>query len=87
LTALTDESTAVLRFGFGQSAWTVRDLWVAATGIGGDLRCADVAEITSGARPATRGEHDILATALNDYFTDHGEDHPVILWDALASAG
>jgi hypothetical protein len=22
---------------------------------------------------------------LNDYFTDHGENHPVLLWEALAA--
>ncbi len=27
----------------------------------------------------------MIATARNDYFTDHGEDHPVLLWEALAA--
>jgi hypothetical protein len=81
------ESTAALQHALGRSSWTISDLWVAATGIGGDLSRRDVAEITAGARPASRAEHDVLATALNDWFTDHDEDHPVALWDALAVTG
>jgi hypothetical protein len=81
---LAAESTAALQRGFGQSTWTISDLWVAVVGIGGDLRRSDVVDITAGDRAATRGEHNMIATALNDYFTDHGHDHPVALWDALA---
>jgi hypothetical protein len=82
---LAAESTAALQHGFGRSTWTINDLWVAVVGIGGDLRRTDVAEITEGDRPASPGEHDLIATALNDYFTDHGENHPVLLWEALAA--
>jgi hypothetical protein len=82
---LAAESTAVLQSGFGQSTWTISDLWVAVVGIGGDLRRSHVVDITAGDRPATRGEHNIIATALNDYFTDHDQDHPVALWDDLVA--
>ena len=77
------ESTAALQSGFGSTTWTVSDLWVAVVGIGGDLRRSDIANITAGQRPATRGEHDILATALNEWFVDHDQNHPVALWDGL----
>jgi len=72
-----------LQRGFEQTGWSVNDLFVAATGIGGELRHRDVGEITRGERGATRGEHDVLAAALNEYFTDHGQDHPVAMWDEL----
>jgi len=87
MTSRHAESTAALQHGLGRSSWTISDLWVAATGIGGDLSRSDVAEITSGARPATREEHNVLATALNDWFSDHAQDHPIALWDGLVIAG
>ena len=85
MTSRDAESTAALQHGLRRSSWRISDLWVAATGIGGDLRRRDVAEITAGARPASQEEHDVLATALNDYFMAHDKDHPVALWDALAA--
>ena len=79
-------STAVLRSGLAGTTMSVSDLWVSATGIGGAMRKADVTDITDGGRPATSAEHDILATALNDWFCDHGMDHPVALWEGLVPA-
>jgi hypothetical protein len=85
VTSRSAESTAALKHGLHRSTWTVSDLWIAAMGIGGALRRGDVVDITTGDRHANREEHDVLASALNDYFTDHDEDHPVALWDALAT--
>ena len=81
--AASSDSTAALQGGFRRSGWTTNDLWVAAVGIGGELRRGDVDAITGGHRPATRAEHDVLATALNDHFVDQGHNRPVALWNDL----
>ena len=78
------ESTAALREGLAGTSWDVAQLWVAAMGIGGEMRRQDVDDITEGVRAATAAEHDILATALNDWFCEHDQNHPVVLWRALA---
>jgi hypothetical protein len=80
------ESTVVLRDGFGRAGLTTEQLWLAALGIGGEMSLLDIEAITSGERPASRGEHDILAAALNDHFVSRGEDHPVAGWSDIPTA-
>jgi hypothetical protein len=81
----TADSTAALQRGFGLTGWTITDLWVAVLGIGGELGRRDVEGITTGARSATRAEHDVMAAALNDYFTDRDLDHPIPFSHDLAA--
>jgi hypothetical protein len=80
------DSTASLRSGLRRSGLSVRELWVAAMGIGGAILPHDIEDITEGDRAATPQEHDVLAAALNDHFTDLGEDHPVARWADLATS-
>lgn len=80
-------STSALQSGMEHTTFDISGLWIACMGIGGQLLRSDVADITGGARPATAAEHDILATAMNDWFVDHGLDQPVSLWAALPDAG
>ena len=84
---MSAESTAALQQGFRLTGWTVGELWLAAAGIGGALDRRDIEGITSGRRGATPVEHDIIAAALNDYFVDHGHNHPVAFWRELRGGG
>lgn len=77
------ESTLALQRGLRDSGWTISQLWTAAVGIGGGFHRHDIEDISAGQRPATPAEHDILASALNEYFVDRGQDHPVALWRDL----
>lgn len=78
------ESTAALQTGFRRTQWTVGDLWVASVGVGGEMGHRDVVQITGGLRPASQDEHDVLASALNDYFIDGHLSPPVKMWGQLA---
>jgi hypothetical protein len=80
---MTVESAAAVRLGLRLAHWTISDLWVASTGIGGRFTQSDVEAIVSGTHDATRGEHDILAAALNDHLVGLGGDQPVQYWDDL----
>ena len=80
------ESAATMAHGLELAHWTIADLWVASTGVGGRFSQAEVEAIVSGAQDATPNEHDILAAALNDHFTELGEDHPVRYWNDLGRA-
>jgi hypothetical protein len=80
---LSASSTAALQLGFLRTGWSIDDLWLAVLGIGGVFRRRDVEGITSGGRSATPAEHDLLAAALNDYFVDHHQNHPVPNWRDL----
>jgi hypothetical protein len=79
-------STIALQRGIRDAQWSVRDLWVAMVSIGGNLRYRAVERIADGDQAATPREHDVLASALNDYFVERGEDHPVPLWHELVSS-
>ena len=76
-------SAAAIRDGLGRLRWSTTDLWRAALGVGGAFSTGDVEALASGERDATRSEHDILASALNDHFLDWGGDHPVPYWRDL----
>jgi hypothetical protein len=82
---LSSLSTAAVQGGHSGTGWTINQLWTAAVGIGGGFHRHDIDDIVSGRRAATSAEHDILATAMNEYFSDHGQDHPVALWGSLLS--
>lgn len=81
--AETASSAASIRLALGLTGWTPDQLWIAATGIGGALTRRDVRAIATGDRAASPGEHDVLAAALNDWFVDRGQDHPVAPWSEL----
>jgi hypothetical protein len=80
------ESTAALQRGFRCTGWTISELWIAAVGIGGGFQRHEVEAIAAGERRASPAEHDILAAALNDYFVDRGQNHPVGQWSDLPPA-
>jgi hypothetical protein len=74
------ESTLALQRGLRDTGWTISQLWIAVVGIGGGFHHRDIEDIAAGQRQATPAEHDFLASALNEYFVDHGGNHPVALW-------
>jgi hypothetical protein len=75
--AAVTSSSLVLRAGFAMSDLEVDGLWIGYAGLGGELSAEDIEEILRGRRRATNHEHDLIAQALNDHFTDRGQDHPV----------
>jgi hypothetical protein len=81
---VSSASAAALREGLERSHWTTTDLWRAALGIGGDFSTADVDALASGLHDANEVEHDILAAALNDHFSDVGLVRLVPYWAELA---
>ncbi|WP_181783230.1 hypothetical protein [Pseudonocardia pini] len=75
--AAVASSSMVLRAGFAMSDLDVDGLWIGYAGLGGGLSAEVLEEILLGRRRATNHEHDLIAQALNDHFTDRGQDHPV----------
>jgi hypothetical protein len=70
-------SASVLRAGLAMSDLRLDDLWIAYVGLGGMMTEAEVEATLRGLREPTAYEHNVLAQALNDYFTERGQDHPV----------
>lgn len=70
-------SAAVLRAGLAMSDLSFSDLYAAYLAVGGTLSTDEVCEILRGQCEVIAIEHDYLAQALNDHFTEHGHNHPV----------
>ena len=56
---------------------TLRQLWLGYFSIGGDASEGEIEAYLSGALDPTDREYDYLAQAINDRFTELGQDHPV----------
>lgn len=81
---MTFDGAGHLRRGLQAARWASADLWVATVALGGRLDASDVASITSGRRPPTPAEYDLLAVALNECLDDRGQDHPIPYWSDIA---
>lgn len=60
-----------------QLGLSVPQLWMAYFGVGGNASLDEVGRWVSGTAEIPRRDHNYLAQALNDSFTELGEDHPV----------
>jgi len=80
---VTVDLAALLRRGIRAAHWDHRDLLIAAVALGANLDLGDITSITSGRRPPTAREYDVLAVTLNERLNDIGKDHPMRLWHQL----
>jgi hypothetical protein len=79
-------SVQALRDGMRKARWDAEDLWVASVAMGGKLGQREIELITTGTPDLSRGDHDVLAAALNEHFTERGDNHPVRYWRDLPDA-
>ena len=76
-------SSQTLRDGISKARWAIDDLWVASVAMGGNLAQRDIELVASGTADLSPVDHDVLAAALNDFFAERGQDHPVRYWRDL----
>ncbi len=79
-----DDSGTSLRTGFSLSEMDLSELWVACIGLGGSFTKQRLEQGLRGTHTFSGRDHDVVAQALNDYFTERGQDHPVAYHDELA---
>jgi|SRR4051794_25113216 hypothetical protein len=70
-------SGIALRAGMSLSDLDLEELWIAYVGLGGSMPHTALVELMNGQLLVSDHEHDVIAQALNDYFTSKGQDHPV----------
>jgi hypothetical protein len=75
-------SSLPLRAGLAQSDLSIEQLWYRYIAVGGTLPAGELDAALHGPDLST-GEFDRIAQALNDYFVDHGGDHPVAYSDEV----
>ena len=63
--------------GWDLSGLTLTELWLRYLGVGGSATPARLAAYARGELHPGSHQHNLIAQAMNEYFTDRGEDHPV----------
>lgn len=63
--------------GLQRSGMTPAELWIKYYAIGGDAAELEVEAYVLGLLSPDDYQHNLIAQALNEYFLDHHEDHPV----------
>jgi hypothetical protein len=80
-------SAAALRAGFAGTGMSLRELWMAHLALGGLLTVRELADTLGLRREASCHEHDVVAAALNDWFTERGREQRVPYSEALRAEG
>lgn len=63
--------------GMCRSGMTYQELWLRQVSVGGIAGDLEVEAYVLGLLTPDRHQHDVLAQAINEYFLERGEDHPV----------
>ena len=63
--------------GWDLSGLTLAELWLRYLALGGTVSSARVAAYARGLLLPDSYQHNMIAQAINEYFIDRGEDHPV----------
>jgi hypothetical protein len=66
--------------GLRRSQLSLQDLWIRYLAIGGSASELELEAYLLGLLKMDTYEHNVIAQALNEYFLDQGEDHPVGYW-------
>jgi hypothetical protein len=70
--------------GWELSGLTVTELWLRYLAVGGTASPAQVDAYVHGRPDPDSHQHNLIAQAINEYFIDRGEDHPVSYRDIPA---
>jgi hypothetical protein len=68
--------------GLDLSGMSMNELWLRQVSVGGTAGSLETEAYVLGLLLADQYQHDLLAQALNEYFVERGQDHPVGYWDA-----
>jgi hypothetical protein len=66
-----------LQEGFARSGMSFTELWIRQLEVGGTAGRLEVEAYVLGLLRSDPFQHDLLAQAINEYFIEHGRDHPV----------
>jgi hypothetical protein len=72
-----------LRAGLALSGLSHEQLWLRCLAVGGTFSRDGLDAALSGRRRLTTYEHNVIAQALNDFFVERGQNHPVAYADEL----
>ena len=74
------EEELSLAQGVARSGMTFHELWLRQLALGGEAGSLEVEAYVLGVLVPDPFQHDLLAQAINEYFLEQGQDHPVAYW-------
>lgn len=66
--------------GLQASGMDFRELWLRYIGVSGDAGPFEVEAYVLGLLAPGTYEHDLIAQAINEWFIERGQNHPVAYW-------
>lgn len=69
-----------LEEGVARSGMSFHELWLSQLALGGEAGSLEVEAYVLGLLTPDAFQHDLIAQAINEYFIERGEDHPVAYW-------
>jgi hypothetical protein len=79
----SDQTPLSLASGFERSGRSVDEVWTTYLTMGGALERPDIVRALRGQTTLDRFEHNKLAAALNEFYVEAGQDHPVRYDDSV----
>jgi hypothetical protein len=67
--------------GLARSGLSYHELWLRHVAVGGVADEIEIEAYVLGLLKPDPYTHDVVATALNEYFLDKGQDYPVSYWN------
>jgi hypothetical protein len=67
--------------GMRRAGMSFEDVWLAQLGVGGDADAMTVEAYILGLLIPDYHQHNLIAQAINEYFIDRGDNHPVAYAD------
>lgn len=80
-----DRDRLSLQGGMEASGMGYHDLWLRQIAVGGDASELELEAYLLGLLKPDAFQYNLIAQAINEYFIDHGGDHPVGYWDPAHS--
>lgn len=74
-----------LEEGMNRSGMTWDNLWLRQLSVGGAIGELEVEAYVLGVLEPDAYQHDLIAQAINEYFLENGQDHPVAYWSRIAN--
>jgi len=81
---MTDSARLDLQAGLRASGMDYQELWLRYVAVSGDAGELELEAYVLGLLALDAYQYNLIAQALNEYFIEQGQNHPVAYWDEVS---
>jgi hypothetical protein len=81
---MTDSDGLDLQTGMRASGMDYQELWLRYIAVSGEAGELELEAYVLGLLTLDAFQYNLIAQALNEYFIEQGQDHPVAYWDEVS---